>query len=264
MNMKTVFEGIINGEKFNTVQAYNARMIELMNSGTPIQASSSTKSVADNQPKDVNFTHHTVDEDLSYFPYFDENDPFYLDLLVTNDPNVNIEARTEMNNILNKCYTYIVNSLNDNTVTSDDKKEYLSDIRKIIKSLESDRNENKAATNNIKTKRDNAAAQLHEAQTVYDAIMHTCATEEQILNGADLIINDFLTFYQNVEAEGIRAMAENKCSCGNPHNNCICSTKFEQPDILTAIKENYPQFTTDLCKLFNQIFESNQGGRNLK
>ena len=42
---KTIFEGIVNGEKFDNVQAYNARVNELMETGEFVEASSNRYSM---------------------------------------------------------------------------------------------------------------------------------------------------------------------------------------------------------------------------
>lgn len=40
---KTIFKGTVNGETFDNVAAYNARLQKLINSGENVEASSETK-----------------------------------------------------------------------------------------------------------------------------------------------------------------------------------------------------------------------------
>ena len=117
---RTIFEGTVNGEKFNTVQAYNARLTELINAGVAVEASSNTRVEDVEEPVHTSgyvrtctddtcdcgestYT-STYDEDLSYYPYCENDDPYYLDLLVTVEPEINADARKEMRNIFDKCY----------------------------------------------------------------------------------------------------------------------------------------------------------------
>ena len=132
MAKKTVFTGVINGEKFDNVAAYNARMNELLSQGVEnISAASSTEirnvdenvatsgfvstCTADQCPgtSDAASTELPVDEDLSFYPYMEDDDPFYLELLVTEDACVNKAALKEAHRIFDKCFPFIANSLAD-------------------------------------------------------------------------------------------------------------------------------------------------------
>lgn len=83
---KTIFKGTVNGETFDNVAAYNARLQELINSGVTVNASSDTKvNIEDEPTNDASYTTTTTldvdDADLSIYPYMCEDEPFYLDLL---------------------------------------------------------------------------------------------------------------------------------------------------------------------------------------
>lgn len=252
MNMKTVFEGIINGEKFDTVQAYNARMIELMNAGTAIQASSSTKSLADNQAN----VNKPIDDDLSFYPYFDDNDPHYLDLLVTPDKNINMDARKEVTNYLQKCYNHIAHSLYDNGVEISMKKDYLNDIREIINTL---KNDSKTNSDAIKA----AEKDMMKAEAAYAEAKEKFKSSMVILESAKPIINDFIEYYQRVEAEALHAIAECK-TCGCDSNTCTCgeSANKDISNIATSINEITPQIVSDLADVFGKLFSGNPISNN--
>ena len=105
--MKTVFEGVINGEKFDTVEAYNAKMQELMaDPRNTIEAHTSTRLVAD--PDDLDHrvqgdenrqvptakddpqptTEQVAEEDsILATPGFNDDDEHYLDYLIRGDEN---------------------------------------------------------------------------------------------------------------------------------------------------------------------------------
>lgn len=73
---KTIFKCTVNGETFDNVAAYNARLQELINSGVAVNVSSDTKvNIEDEPTNDAPYTTTTtldVDEDLSIYPYMCE------------------------------------------------------------------------------------------------------------------------------------------------------------------------------------------------
>lgn len=98
--MKTVFEGVINGEKFDTVEAYNAKIQELMaDPRNTFEAHTSTRLVADSDDQNGEnrqapetkddpqpMTEQVVEEDsILATPGFNDEDEHYLDYLVQGD-----------------------------------------------------------------------------------------------------------------------------------------------------------------------------------
>lgn len=61
--MKTIFEGTVNGVKYNTVQDYNKALMDAVEAGQTIEASSSTRCVPEEDKKTVQTT--------QVFPFFD-------------------------------------------------------------------------------------------------------------------------------------------------------------------------------------------------
>lgn len=61
--MKTIFEGTVNGVKYNTVQDYNKALMDAVEAGQTIEASSSTRCVPEEDKKAVQTT--------QVFPFFD-------------------------------------------------------------------------------------------------------------------------------------------------------------------------------------------------
>jgi hypothetical protein len=266
---KTIFEGTVNGEKFNTVQEYNARLTELINSGVAVNASSNTRVEEVDEPAPTSgfvrtctdevcdegkctFT-STYDEDLSYYPYCEDDDIYYLDALVTNDSNINNDARKEMRNIFDKCYPYICESLYDENVSVDTKKTYLADIREIINRLKQDARCNNDALVNIRNNFITAEAEFKAAERKFNETIDTLNKEEIVLNDAKPVIEDFVQFYTAVEAETIQAIAEDNAKL---HNKRIyeCEKNMDKTKPTTTVTETIPQQMFDLQSVLDRVF----------
>lgn len=240
MRKITVFNGTINGEKFTNVADYNARMNELIAAGeTDIQASSSTsiKTVEDECPASA------VDEDLSFYPYVDKDDPYYLDLLVTNDHQTNVEALRCAEEVLAKCWNHITEALEDNEVTQETRREYLNDIQSCIESFKKDRAHTESAVKVVKEKREKLLSELA-----------TLANEESVLNDALPVIDKFIEFYTNVESATLEEIANHNvckhdgCTCGG---TCTCG---KEKNVETTCTETQPTRTANLADIIGHIF----------
>lgn len=241
MKKVTVFNGQINGEHFDNVADYNARMNELINAGNiNIQASSSTsiKNVEDELPVEP------VDDDLSFYPYVDKNDPYYLDLLVTPDRQTNVEALKCAEEVLAKCWKHITNTITDNNVTQETRKAYLTDIQGCIESFKKDRTQTEIALETVNTKRNELLNELSNLNT-----------EEQVLNDAFPVIDKFVEFYTQVESAILEAIANHNvvkhdgCTCGGP---CTCGK--ERKNVETTCTETQPTRTANLADIIGHIF----------
>lgn len=254
----TVFQGTVNGRTFNNVADYNAAIATLIEAGeTDIQATSSTtiKNVED--PVEIGDYVTTCtndccpggcdctcceDEDLSYFPYMEDDDPFYLDLLVTDDPVTNQEAYAEAQKILEKCYRHITKTLSDPTISANKKEQYLADIQEIISDIKSDIRDTINAGKAIDAKREKLTRD-------YNIAMARFEEEEDILNASMNVAKMFEVFYQDVENETLTAIKEtnkNKCICKNDDLN--------KNKIVTDCKVKQPEKVANLSDLLNKIF----------
>jgi hypothetical protein len=286
MKQIKVFNGTINGEMFDNVHAYNTRMTELINAGTTnIEANSSTsiKMVDDSLTEfatclgtDTPVCMEKHDEDLSFLPYFEDDDPHYLDLLVTQDDTVNAEARIEATAIREKCYLHIVNKLYDNDVEDADISAYLEDIRDILTRLRTDSTTNTHTLSKVNEDIMHAEAEFAEAKTKYEATISELNNKRRVLNAARPIIQDFTEFYETVEAEAMAALVErrdlgtrdanankpvHKCTCDDNCKKCPvcgkCACECEcnkNHYIETVFKEVSPQVQEEFKTLFDKIF----------
>lgn len=302
---RTIFEGTVNGQKFDNVDAYNARLNELLAIGANIEASSNTKiedvdnipSVAAsdinainrsgyvstvtnrNQPE-MTCTSCTIDscmpwdeddttcesddpfedDDLSFYPYCESDDPHYLDLLVTYDEDVNAEAIKEMRNTFDKCFKYITDALDDKDVNVNTKKEYLDDIRNIIKELKKDNKYNLEALTEVKNKKIDSSkeyeVECRALEEKYNERMKQYDTEEYVLRAAKPVIDEFIQFYSAIEAETIESIAEaESCKhCEMEKTKCQCDCNIDASDVKTEVKESVPQTEWDFNRLMDLIF----------
>lgn len=138
--MKTIFEGVINGEKFDTVEAYNAKMRELRaDPRNEIEAHTTTRLVAD--PDDQNSENRQVPEtkeepcthSITTTPGFDMEDAHYLDVLIHGDDQDGQrleEARAECEKVLVALTESVKTAdLDDLDELADDYKDILDELR---------------------------------------------------------------------------------------------------------------------------------------
>lgn len=250
---RTIFEGTINGETFDSVQAYNARMNELVNSGEVINASSNTRIEYVDAPTNVPtlepaVVETPVDEDLSFYPYMDNDDPFYLDILVATDTDQNRAALDEVDVVLNKCLPYIENALKDKNVKCHTKGEYLADVNEIINSLKKDNEDTVKAKNLLLAKRADLTREFNKIKDKYEEDIHNSLMEEILLNGAFPVIDRFIDFYSRVSEIADAEINNCDCNCGK----CTCKNVEETPQ--TEICEVESPKVADIQTLLEHIF----------
>lgn len=251
MRKVTVFKGIVNGKEFDNVADYNAALTALMDAGeTDIQATSSTsiKTIEDEVSTSCTAdqcpgtcasvsTELPVDEDLSFYPYMEDEDPFYLDLLVTNDPVKNCEAYNAAQKVLEKCYRYIKEALYNPDSCQCERKDYLADVQDIIYNIKKDMNDTEHAEKSIVAKREKLTKEYNEALKLLD-------NEEYVLSASMDVSKMFDAFYSDVENETLTAIKEFEKT-----NNCDKNVK-----IFTDCVEKQPERVANLSDLLDKIF----------
>jgi hypothetical protein len=283
---RTIFEGTVNGEKFDNVQDYNARVKELMESGQFESASSSTRveeyehsgyvrAVEDDSHCDCGCDCDECtctcteqlpweDDDLSFYPYLDKDDPLYLDLLVTDHRETNREALAEVSRVFEKCKRYIIDALEDPDTDIESKKNYLEDIKEIVEDLAADKKDTLEAIKKVEKKAEDLENEYKEKFLAIDR-------DRFILEESRPVIDAFLDFYRGVESDIILNIKENThkpkmmsqkswCSNRNDVNNnkktitgTITGVDVDNR-IDTGIRESQPQRVDDLQSILDRIF----------
>lgn len=293
---RTIFEGTVNGEKFDNVQDYNARVKELMESGQFESASSSTRveeyehsgyvrtctdtpsidgvltTTADKLPweKDCDCGCDCgcdceecacaeqlpwEDEDLSFYPYLDKDDPLYLDLLVTDHRETNREALAEVSRVFEKCKRYIIDALEDPDTDIESKKNYLEDIKEIVENLAADKKDTLEAIKKVEKKAEDLRKETEEKFQEIDR-------DRFILEESRPVIDAFLDFYRGVESDIILNIKENTHkpklvfqNRNDVNNNKKTITGVDVDNrIDTGIRESQPQRVDDLQSILDRIF----------
>ena len=294
-NMKrTIFEGTVNGEKFDNVQDYNARVRELLESGEFESASSNTRveeynrtgycrtcddtpsvegtltTTADNLPWEndceCDCCDPFEDDELSFYPYLDQDDPFYLDLLVTNHRETNKEALAEVVRVFEKCARYILDALEDPDTDLETKENYLEDIKDIIGSLVEDKNDTIKGIKSIDDKINEIVEKERAFRKECNDQIEELRAERLILTESNPVIDKFLEFYRGVQSDVLlnikHTTEKGKCTCGG---NCTCDKNKNDVDkykgveisgnkVATECKQVNPQVETDLNKILEKIF----------
>lgn len=291
---RTIFEGTVNGEKFDNIQDYNDRVKELMETGQFESASSSTRveeyehsgyvrtctdtpsidgvltTTADKLPweKDCDCgcdceectctcTEQLPweDDDLSFYPYLDEDDPLYLDVLVTDHRETNREALAEVTRVFEKCKRYIIDALEDPDTDLESKKNYLEDIKEIVENLAADKKDTLEAIKKVEKKAEDLRKEYEEKLQAIDR-------DRFILEESRPVIDAFLEFYRSVEGDIILNIKENTHKSklvfqnrNDVNNNKKTITGVDVDNrIDTGIRESQPQRVDDLQSILDRIF----------
>lgn len=293
---RTIFEGTVNGEKFDNVQDYNARVNELIQAGELVSASTSTRveeyehsgycrtcddapsvegtltTTADKLPWecdcdcgcDCDCEECTCtcteqlpweDDDLSFYPYLDKDDPLYLDVLVTDHRETNREALAEVSHVFEKCKRYIIDALEDPDTDVESKKNYLEDIKEIVENLVADKKDTLEAIKKVEKKAEDLEKEYKEKLQAIDR-------DRFILEESRPVIDAFLDFYRGVESDIILNIKENthRPKLVFQNRNDVNNNKKPIVDvdidnrIDTGIRESQPQRVDDLHSILERIF----------
>lgn len=267
----TVFQGNVNGKIYDNVADYNAAITALLESGiTNIEATSSTsiKTVEDEAPRDcekacancgectggcdcTSCACDVNDEDATFYPYMEDDDPFYLDLLVTDNKETNIDAYNEAQKQLEISYRDIVEALYNPETTIEERKEYLADVNDIIANVKHDIEDTNAAADKINVRKKNLTNEFEKYRQNYEAAIRDLEVQMDILNDASRVTSMFKAFYEDVANETILAI-KNKEEDVNHNKNC--KTTCDCDKITTACNEIRPQTVHDFNSLINKIF----------
>lgn len=264
---RTIFEGTVNGEKFDNINAYNARVNQLMESGEFVSATSSTR------VEDITQEVEGIKELIKEIERIDEkpmtavkrflpasDDSSYIDdIMLSSDVQGEIAKLTDD---LYELSQEVIDNIPHNT--RHQLETYLNaalDVNeKLIKDLKLTdaaiaRKDDKIA--DIENKIEKLKEQIEdlelECKNYVDEVM--------ILDDAYQVIDTYLDFYDKVIGEVNEAIEEKenechcdgtgKCKCGC---NCNCNCECKCHEVETDIKEVKPQRVANITKLIDEIF----------
>lgn len=245
---KTIFKGEVNGVKFDNVADYNKAITAAIENNTLRSANSSTevveeKSTCSSCGCENCCCCNDCDEDLTLYPYMDEDDPYYLDLLVTDNPETNFEAKSEAGKQFAKCGEYIKEVLNDNNCWMDNsvRLEYLEDLKEILKDLNRDEAANTESIARIEARREALLKARAEYERKLNKELDELDNKQTILSAAHDIIDMFSKFYSDIKAEAEMAIARNSTGDFAATTNCYRGVNDCSEVPVTEVKETEPQ-----------------------
>ena len=179
MVKKTVFEGVVNGVKFDNVNEYNKHIAQLMDIGEPVNASTKTITI----DEDVKEVANSCNNPFFKFPGFDDTEPEYsyenrMDSLTgaETDNEVLDNVNDHLDLVKDNVKTNIIDHLGKT-----DKSYYLNTVESIIDELKV-----------IHSKTTNAYTKLENEINILSQRL------ELLANGVAL--NDlYLTFYKDLK-----------------------------------------------------------------
>ena len=245
---KTIFKGEVNGVKFDNVADYNKAITAAIENNTLISANSSTEVVEEECGHQeacqccgkAQCDCECCDEEmLTLYPYMDLDDPYYLDLLVTDDSEVNFEARCEVANVFEEAKNVIEEFLNDESVDIEIKHEYLDDIKEIIKDIKKDSNNNIEGLDRIQVKKQKLIKTFEEQEKKFNEEMKVLEEKQMILNDANEMIDIFTDFYVGVKEKVEDHLGVKSSGCYRKCADALENTK-------TEVVETEPQKEIDL------------------
>lgn len=180
---RTVFEGTINGVKYDNVNEYNQAMVEALKSGQPVEASTNTKTIdtEDPQPesKPVEATIPEIDEDaearmmmVAYPGFAHCLDGRNLDEAFL-EANINVDPEKFSEDCKKLATTIIPKIINQ--MTSETLENYESDLSLIIEHLKEMKDERQK-------KKEALAQRIKQLQEQYDKNLAELALTDCVQN----------------------------------------------------------------------------------
>lgn len=262
MSKKIVFEGTVNGKKFDNLKDYNECVNQLIANGEFVEASTCSKvvdeedEVKSKMPESFKALMNAIDEykddkTLPLLPYMEEGDPFYLnELLVDKDQDKVFE---EVNETLDECFENITEAIKDKSICIEGLYDYLNDVENVIERVEGDLEKNDKALESIEK-------QLEELNNEVDALI----AKIEVLDNAKTIIEGMHEFYTDLEAaiyEEINSrefvFEDDGCTCaGKCNGECKCGKECQCQcqDCETHIEEKQSQREFNLNDIINMVF----------
>ena len=221
---KQVFVGRVNGQMFNDVKSYNEAVAKVLESGESLSAESKTETV--DVCDKCGLEQCICDkEEVEWLPGFEDYCyEYYLDEVVSKDPEANVEKIDEWSKELTKTFDTIQPQLRYKSEKFI--KEYIEDLNDVISCLDEDMEDNKKAMDKLQTK-------LKVLEQAEDVIYMTKRWYERMLEEAESCQN--LVCQKNQD--------KCKCDCETPCEQCTCrekeAPKTSEPVSLDPFKELY-------------------------
>lgn len=266
---RTIFEGTVNGEKFDNINAYNARVNQLMESGEFLSASSSTR--VEDITQEVEGIKEIIEEIENldekpikaverFLPASDDSSNYIDEIMLSGDVQGEIAKLTDN---LYELSQEVINNIPHNT--RHQLETYLNAALDVYEKLIKDLKLTDAAITRKDDKIVDIENKIEKLKEQIESLELECkkyADEVMVLDDAYQVIDTYLDFYEKVIGEVNEAIEEKvnkchcngeckcngECRCGNHEDHCQCEC------VETDIKEVKPQRAANITKLIDEIF----------
>lgn len=259
--MKTVFEGIVNGVKFDNVADYNKALTEAIQAGKVVQASSRTYS----KQNDVNepATCHNeckVQANQNIPNYFIglNKDNYYMDMITGNEEE-DAHVLEQSREVLDQTYEEVVSSFDK--LSLEQLNDYKNNLSEVLTHLDDDKNKARTTIENKTKTRDELLNKVEAykkmVETFENNVIQTENDLDVLYNCAELN-NIMCEYYSDL----ISAVVEEISHRTSPKQN-LSESHFNEPAKIgavpcdTTITETDKQremFVEGVKNLLNEIF----------
>ena len=226
------FVGVVNGVEYDTVEAYNDAVNNAINSGVTVNAYTETNIVNPSCECE-----ECEEDDTDYFPYFNEDDNLYLNVLATENTEDDVNAMEKCEDYLTVCKPQILENLK--TFTDQEITDYMNSIEELLGEIKDDYDNSnlvQAQILNRMEERRNKISKLESDQ-------HEDEKKLEVLGRGYKAMQVFRQFYEDIKK---KVIAESEKRHG-------CDDRCEEGCCVTTCEEKEPQkeqmiYTTDELK----------------
>lgn len=242
------FVGVVNGVEYDTVEAYNDAVNNAINSGVTVNAHTETRIENSNMrcmTNDENFYPQfeeypnnektECEDETDYFPYFNEDDDLYLNVLATEDMDADCQAMKVCDNYLKECKIQILDNLK--TFENTELVDYLNSIEEVLGEIKDDYDNSNKVQDQIESRMQDRRNKMDKLA----ADQEEDAKKLEVLNRGYKAMQVFRQFYEDIKKN---VFMENKsreaCKCDD--GCCVTTCEEKEPQKEQMI------YTTDELK----------------
>lgn len=226
------FVGVVNGVKYDCVEDYNDAIQTAINSGIAINAYTETNIV--NPSCECEECEECEEDDTDYFPYFNEDDDLYLNVLATENIDADNKAMRVCDNYLKDCKPQILENLK--TFTDQEIIDYMNSIEELLGEIKDDYDNSNLVQDQIKsrmTDRDTKMTELGKEQ-------ENDAKKLSVLDRGYQAMKKFQDFYEEILRNVIAESEKRQIKCEG--DCCVTTCEEKEPQKEQMI------YTTDELK----------------
>ena len=214
------FVGVVNGVKYDCVEDYNDAIQTAINSGVAINAYTETNIVNPSSECEC----ECEEDNTDYFPYFNEDDDLYLNVLATENAEADANAMEECKDYLTVCKQPIL----DNLKSFEDTElvDYMNSIEDLLGEIKDDYDNSNLIQDQIKSRmadRDTKMTELGKEQ-------EADAKKLSVLDRGYQAMKKFQEFYEEILRNVIVESEKRQSGCAIDCPVTTCEEKEPQKE----------------------------------